>query len=57
MLLCGLGSIGAVPFPFTVIGVRPEDARAANSSVGEGAAKTDVAAANAARVLKVFIFR
>jgi hypothetical protein len=36
------------------MGVREEEARA-TSSVGDGAAKTDVAAAKAAKVEKVFI--
>lgn len=55
-----------LPFPLTVMAVRDEldedaledeDARATSSSVGvPGAAKTDVAAANAASA-KVFILR
>jgi hypothetical protein len=46
----------AVPLPLVVIGVRVEDARATNSSTGDGAAKTDVAAAKAAMAVKVFMF-
>ena len=44
-----------VPFPLTVIAVRLEEARATNSSVGEGRADTIEAAANAAATEKVFI--
>lgn len=43
------------PLPLTVMGVREEDARSTRSTVGEGAAKTDEAAARAATALKVFI--
>jgi len=49
-------SRNAVPLPLVVIGVRVEDARATNSSTGDGAAKTDVAAAKAAMAEIVFIF-
>jgi hypothetical protein len=44
-----------IPLPFTVMGVRVEDALGTNSSTGEGAAKAEVAAANAAIALKVFM--
>lgn len=47
--------MGCLPFPLTVMGVTEEEALAASSWVGDGAAKAVVAAANAAAMEKVFM--
>jgi hypothetical protein len=44
-----------LPLPLTVMGVSPEDARGRSSSVGDGRAKTEETAANAAMLVKVFM--
>ncbi len=58
MLLAQFGFVfpEVVPFPLTVIEVRPDEARASSSCVGEGRANTVVAAAaRAAATEKVFM--
>lgn len=53
---CVEGCVATVPFPLTVMGVREvEDARGARTWTGEGVARTEVAADNAAMTLKVFM--